>query len=88
MRFDALIQPQYTHLVRSHSRFFIDGGIEANISNKGVDVSIPAADQLISSAISFTASGKPGIKKQYSLFKNRHLAKPSRPLRRATKTRR
>ena len=75
VRFDALIQPQYTHLVRSHSRFFIDGGIEANISNNGVDVSIPAADQLISSAISFTASGKPGIKNSYSLFKNRHLAK-------------
>ncbi|SKA42465.1 MlaD family protein [Photobacterium toruni] len=75
VRFDALIQPQYTHLVRSHSRFFIDGGIEANISNTGIDVSIPAADQLISSAISFTASGKPGIQKSYSLFKNRQLAK-------------
>ncbi len=75
VRLETLIQPQYTHLIRSHSRFFIDGGIKANISNSGVDVSIPAADQLISSAISFTSNGKEGIQKSYSLFKDKHLAK-------------
>ncbi|WP_305829490.1 MlaD family protein [Photobacterium leiognathi] len=74
VNFDVLVQPEYTNLIRSSSRFFVDGGIDASITSRGVDVSIPPADQLISSAISFTSVGSSKINKSYTLFKNRSLA--------------
>ncbi|MGF1758713.1 MlaD family protein [Photobacterium sagamiensis] len=74
VRFDVIVRPEYTALVRSNSRFYIDGGIEANISAQGVNVSLPPADQLISNGISFTSSGKQQIQKNYPLYKNKRLA--------------
>ncbi|MGF1877139.1 MlaD family protein [Photobacterium frigidiphilum] len=74
VRFDVIVRPQYTSLVRSNSRFFIDGGIQASISAKGIDVSMPPADQLISNGISFTSSGSKSIQKSYPLYENKRLS--------------
>ncbi|ELR64571.1 Paraquat-inducible protein B [Photobacterium marinum] len=75
IRFDVVVKPEYTSLVRSASRFFLDGGIQANISAKGVDVNVPPADQIISQAINFTSEGGKEIRKTYPLYKSRQLAK-------------
>ncbi|EAS44863.1 MCE family protein [Photobacterium profundum] len=74
VRFDVIVRPQYTSLVRSNSRFFIDGGIQASISAKGIDVSMPPADQLISNGISFTSSGSKSIQNSYPLYENKRLS--------------
>ncbi|MGR5280867.1 MlaD family protein [Photobacterium damselae] len=74
VKFDVLVLPKFTHLIRSGSRFYIEGGIQANVSNKGLDVSIAPADQLITSAISFTSTGKASIAKSYTLYGNKNLA--------------
>ena len=72
--FDALIYPTYAHLIKSNNRFYIAGGIEATVSAQGINVAIPAADQLISSAITFSSSGKSKVNSQYMLYKNESLA--------------
>ncbi|PSU34634.1 MlaD family protein [Photobacterium lutimaris] len=74
VRFDVIVRPEYTRLIRSGSRFYLDGGIQANLSSKGLDVSVPPADQLISQSISFTSSGGSKVLKQYPLYKSRQLA--------------
>ncbi|MGF1726415.1 MlaD family protein [Photobacterium nomapromontoriensis] len=70
VRFDVIVRPEYTKLVRSGSRFYIAGGIQANLSTKGLDVSVPPADQLISQSISFSSSGKSKILTRYPLYKS------------------
>ncbi|MCQ1060441.1 MlaD family protein [Photobacterium sp. ZSDE20] len=74
VRFSVIVRPEYTKLVRSGSRFFIDGGIQANLNSQGLDVSVPPADQLISQSISFTSSGNSRVLSQYPLYKSRQLA--------------
>ena len=74
VRFDVIIKPEHTALVRSASRFYLDGGIQANISARGIDVNVPPAEQLISQGISFTSAGSEKIQKSYPLYKNKQLA--------------
>ncbi|KLV03785.1 paraquat-inducible protein B [Photobacterium aquae] len=74
VHFKVFILPEYTQLVRSASRFYIDGGIQANVSSQGLDVTIPPAEQLISQSISFTSNGSKQVMKQYPLYKSRQLA--------------
>ncbi|MBV1841366.1 PqiB family protein [Photobacterium ganghwense] len=74
VRFDVIIMPEYTALVRSGSRFYIDGGIQANLSTRGLDVNIPPADQLINQSISFTTSGSHKIQSTYPLYRSKQLA--------------
>jgi len=75
VRFDVIVKPEHTSLVRSASRFYLDGGIQASIGAKGIDVNVPPADQLISQNISFTSSGSSEIQKSYPLYGNLQLAK-------------
>ncbi|MCW8330921.1 MlaD family protein [Photobacterium sp. SDRW27] len=75
VRFDVIVKPEHTSLVRSASRFYLDGGIQANISSRGIDVNVPPADQLISQSISFTSTGSSKIQKSYPLYENLQLAK-------------
>lgn len=75
VRFDIIIKPEFTSLVRSQSRFFIDGGIQADISADGINVSVPPAEQLISSSIAFTSEGTGRMRSHYPLFESRALAK-------------
>ncbi|MGF1703407.1 MlaD family protein [Photobacterium makurazakiensis] len=74
VRFDVIVRPEYTNLVRSSSRFYIDGGITANLSSQGLDVTVPPADQLISQNISFTSTGGRKILQSYPLYQNHKLA--------------
>ncbi|GAB6262355.1 PqiB family protein [Photobacterium sp. R1] len=75
VRFDIIIKPEYTALVRSQSRFYIDGGIQADISPEGINVSVPPAEQLISNSIAFTSTGQSPMRRHYQLFKNQSLAR-------------
>ncbi|MGR5149707.1 MlaD family protein [Photobacterium alginatilyticum] len=75
VRFDVIVMPEHTALVRSASRFYLDGGIQASLSSKGLDVNVPPADQLISQNISFTSAGSTKIQKSYPLYKNQQLAR-------------
>ncbi|PSW14809.1 MCE family protein [Photobacterium sanctipauli] len=74
IRFDVIVRPEYTKLVRSGSRFFIDGGITANLSGEGLDLTVPPADQIISQNISFTSTGSRKILDNYPLYKSKKLA--------------
>ncbi|MDO6705314.1 MlaD family protein [Photobacterium sp. 1_MG-2023] len=74
VRFDLIIKPEYASLVRSQSRFFIDGGIQADISAAGMHISVPPAEQLISNSIAFTSAGQGVQKQHYPLYKSRALA--------------
>ncbi|OAN17788.1 paraquat-inducible protein B [Photobacterium jeanii] len=74
VRFNVIVKAEYRSLIGSASRFFIDGGIKANISSKGLDVSLPPAEQLISTGISFTSGGSKKIAKEYPLYKSESLA--------------
>ncbi|KDM91261.1 MlaD family protein [Photobacterium galatheae] len=75
VRFDIIIKPEYTTLVRNQSRFYIDGGIQADISPEGINVSVPPAEQLISNSIAFTSAGQHPMRQHYPLFKNQALAR-------------
>lgn len=74
VRFSVIINAEYTSLIGSASRFYIDGGIKANLSSKGLDVSLPPAEQLISNGISFTSGGSKKIAKSYPLYQSERLA--------------
>ncbi|MGL5335408.1 MAG: MlaD family protein [Enterovibrio sp.] len=72
---DVIIYPQYRHLVKSDSRFFRSGGISGKISSEGVEFNMPAAAQLVQSAISFTSSGSAKLANKYHLFDSETQAK-------------
>ncbi|MDO6542443.1 MlaD family protein [Photobacterium sanguinicancri] len=74
VRFSVIVNTEYTSLIGSASRFYIDGGIKANLSSKGLDVSLPPAEQLISNGISFTSGGSKKIAKNYTLYSSERLA--------------
>ena len=74
VRFDVIVQPEYTSLVGSDSRFYLDGGLHANISAKGMEINVPPAEQLISQGISFTRAGNATIQQSYPLYENKQLA--------------
>ncbi|UXH99886.1 PqiB family protein [Photobacterium sp. TY1-4] len=74
VRFDVVVLPEHTALVRSASRFYLDGGIDATLGAQGLNVNVPPADQLISQSISFTSSGSRKILTHYPLYASKQLA--------------
>ncbi|NLS12544.1 MCE family protein [Vibrio sp. SM6] len=71
---DALIDHQYADLIRSSNRFYVVGAATADLTETGLNVSIPPVKQLLSGAISFTSSGSKKVSQHYPLFQNRELA--------------
>ncbi|WP_407333065.1 MlaD family protein [Enterovibrio sp. 27052020O] len=70
-----VIDPDYKHLVKSESRFFVLGGISGNVSAEGIEFSVPTFSQMVSQTISFTSEGKDKAKTKYALFKSEILAR-------------
>lgn len=71
---DALIENEYTHLIKSKSRFFVTGSAQAELTESGLSISVPPAKQLLSGSISFVSEGNQQIKNEYALFANQSLA--------------
>ncbi|OOE75837.1 PqiB family protein [Salinivibrio sp. ML290] len=63
-----LIYPEYRHLVKQQSQFFILGGITGELSGDGLNVVVPAMEQIADPALSFTSEGAKGIKETYPLY--------------------
>ncbi|MCC4796940.1 PqiB family protein [Enterovibrio norvegicus] len=67
---DVIIDPQYKHLVKSQTRFFIVGGVTGQITSEGVEFIVPAVAQMAEPAISFTSEGEAKVRDDYTLFKS------------------
>ncbi len=70
----ALIDNQYTYLIKSKNRFFINNIAKAEITDSGLSVSVPSAKQLLTNSISFTSQGNNKPLAQYQLFASQSLA--------------
>lgn len=72
---DVVIDPQYRHLVKQASQFFILGGITGELTGKGLDVVVPAMEQIADPALSFTSEGAKGANDTYPLYTSSIQAK-------------
>ncbi|WP_153447159.1 MlaD family protein [Vibrio algicola] len=72
--FDAQVNSQYAKLVKSQSRFFVSGSVDAQINGMGLSVSMPPMKQLLAGSISFDSRGSGTINNQYHLYSSNALA--------------
>ncbi|OEE65805.1 paraquat-inducible protein B [Enterovibrio norvegicus FF-33] len=70
-----VVYPDYAHLIKSHSRFFVLGGINGNVSAEGIEFSVPTFAQMVDKTISFTSEGNSKAKTEYLLFESEILAR-------------
>ncbi|SIN85474.1 PqiB family protein [Salinivibrio sp. ES.052] len=63
-----VIDPAYRHLVKQQSQFFILGGITGELTGEGLDVVVPAMEQVADPALSFTSQGPDGVQDSYPLY--------------------
>lgn len=75
---DMVIYPEFAHLVKSASRFFILGGISGEINAEGMQFSIPAFTQMATPSISFSSEGSDKVRDFYPLFTSEIQAKNAR----------
>lgn len=74
VEFDLLIDKKYSHLIRANNRFFITGSAKAELTDSGLNITVPPMSQLLSGSISFTSEGKAQINKSYPLYQSEALA--------------
>ncbi len=74
VEFDALIDQEYVPFIGSNSRFYVTGTATAELTETGLNVSIPPAKQLLSGSISFVSEGSSNIQSQYRLYQSQSLA--------------
>ncbi|WP_194435033.1 PqiB family protein [Vibrio fluminensis] len=74
VRFDLLIDKRYQNLIRSNNRFFVTGSASAELTEAGLNVTVPPAKQLLTGSISFVSLGDKIAKPQYQLYKSQSLA--------------
>ncbi len=74
VRFDLLIDNKYANLIRTQNRFFVTGSASAELTESGLNVTVPPAKQLLTGSISFTSEGEQKINPEYTLFANQSLA--------------
>ncbi|MDB1123915.1 MlaD family protein [Vibrio algarum] len=72
--FNALIDSQYRDLIRSKNRFFVTGSATAELTESGLNVTVPPAKQLLTGSISFVSEGSDTVNSDYRLFANQSLA--------------
>ena len=72
---EVVVLPEYAHLIKSNSRFFLVGGITGEVSTDGVEVVVPAFSQMVNQAISFTSEGQSRVNALYTLYKSEIHAK-------------
>ncbi|MDE1336507.1 MlaD family protein [Vibrio aestuarianus] len=71
---NTLIDEQYSSLIRSQSRFYITGSATAELTESGLNVSIPPAKQLLTGSISFVSEGSEKVYPEYHLYPSQSLA--------------
>ena len=69
-----LIDKQYKHLIRSKNRFFVTGSATAELTEAGLNISVPPVKQLLSGSISFVSEGNSKVNNDYYLYGNKSLA--------------
>ncbi len=75
VQFNAYLDKQYQKLLKSHSRFYITGSIDAKLSDTGISVNMPPVKQLLAGSISFDSQGdNKNVPRQFHLFANQSLA--------------
>ncbi len=74
VEFDVLIDQDYVSFIGSNSRFYVTGTATAELTESGLNVSIPPAKQLLTGSISFVSEGSKDIQPQYRLYQSQSLA--------------
>lgn len=74
VQLDALIDSDYAHLIKSQNRFFVTGSASAELTESGLNITVPPAKQLLTGSISFVSEGKAQPQAQYALYQNKSLA--------------
>ncbi|PJC87961.1 paraquat-inducible protein B [Vibrio sp. HA2012] len=69
-----LIDKQYKHLLKSDNRFFVTGSATAELTESGLNISVPPAKQLLTGSVSFVSEGKPAPNTEYHLYASQSLA--------------
>lgn len=72
--FDAQVSSKYAQLVKSQSRFFVSGSVDAQISGMGLSVTMPPVKRLLAGSISFDSRGDEKINSKYQLYASESLA--------------
>lgn len=71
---NLLISKNYTSLIKTENRFFVTGSATAELTDSGLNISVPPAKQLLTGSISFTSEGKNYPRKEYVLYPSKSLA--------------
>lgn len=74
VRFDAQIDTQYLHLIKSKSRFFITSSVNASFTGTGINVSMPPIKHLLAGSVSFDSLGEDKRNSEYHLYASQPLA--------------
>ncbi|MEF1291975.1 PqiB family protein, partial [Vibrio sp. M260118] len=74
VRLDALVDSDYAHLIKSQSRFFVTGSASAELTESGLNISVPPAKQLLTGSISFVSEGESSPQDAYRLYPSKSLA--------------
>lgn len=74
VRFDTLIDKHYAHLIKSQNRFFVTGSAKAELTESGLNITVPPAKQLLTGSISFVSEGSAKPSKHYKLYQSQSLA--------------
>lgn len=74
VHFDALVESEYADLIKSQNRFFVTGSASAELTESGLNITVPPAKQLLTGSISFVSEGSDSALEQYQLYQNKSLA--------------
>nr|WP_086939440.1 MlaD family protein [Thaumasiovibrio occultus] len=75
VRTEIVIKQGYADLIKSDNRFYVDSGLQAEVSPEGVSVDVAPFKRLIRDTLSFTSAGKSHIADAYTLFPSKHAAR-------------
>lgn len=74
VQFDALVDSDYAHLIKSQNRFYVTGSASAELTESGLNISVPPAKQLLAGSISFVSEGQNKARIEYQLYPSKSLA--------------
>jgi len=74
VHFDILIDSAYSSLIKSQNRFFVTGSASAELTESGLNITVPPAKQLLTGSISFVSEGKETPLDEYKLYPSKSLA--------------
>ncbi|MCG9648433.1 MlaD family protein [Vibrio brasiliensis] len=74
VQLDALVDSDYARLIKSQNRFFVTGSASAELTESGLNITVPPAKQLLTGSISFVSEGSDTPQQKYKLYQNKSLA--------------